>query len=93
MSLDDPSFIRSNTPEEAWALDYGHSLTYWHTKLWTVRHGYRLSRLPSEEVPGRVPLWSKIPPMLRMTQDRSCDVSGSYRGVAWRTTTCLGVGA
>ncbi|GFZ50653.1 hypothetical protein JCM24511_08411 [Saitozyma sp. JCM 24511] len=73
MSLDDPSFIRSNTPEEAWALHYGHSLTYWHTKLWTVRHGYRLLRLPSEEVPGRVPLWSKIPPMLRMTRDRSCD--------------------
>ncbi|RSH90608.1 hypothetical protein EHS25_001213 [Saitozyma podzolica] len=73
MSLDDPSFIRSHTPEEAWALHYGHSLTYWHTKLWTIRHGYRLLRLPSEEVPGRVPLWSKIPPMLRMTKDRSCD--------------------
>jgi hypothetical protein len=93
MGLDDPSFIRSKTPEEAWALHYGHSLTYWDTKLWTIRHGYRLLRLPSEEVPGRVPLWSKIPPMLRMTKDRSCDVSGSSLGVVWTITPCLGLGA
>jgi hypothetical protein len=75
MGLNDPTFIRQKTPEKESAPMNGFSTAFWLNKMWTIRHGYKFTKMDGEHMEGRGNYWNKVLAIKRMVADSDCAVS------------------
>lgn len=75
MGLNDPTFIRYKTPENEFSPMNGFSTAFWLNKMWSIRHGYKFTKMDGEHVEGRSNYWNKVPAIKRMVGDTNCAVS------------------